>query len=480
MPKRAKEFLAPIVYLGSNWISLIGVVLVTTSAILWVILLPSLLQGHARNPYEGMILFIALPMVFFLGLGLIPLGVWLFKRRNRGKLPAVFPAVDLANPKFRRLLAFLAATTIANLIIGGQFTYRAIGYMESVSFCGQTCHTVMKPEFTAYQNSPHSRVDCVQCHIGPGANWFVKSKISGSWQVISVTLNLYPRPIPTPIENLRPARETCEVCHWPQKYGADRLRVIRSYSDDEQTRETKSVLLLHIGGGNGYEGIHGAHMGPGVHIRYAHSDVKRQKIPWVEYRRGAAEPLVFRAEGYKEEGPGNLDVRTMDCMDCHNRPSHAYELPERGMNRVLAEGTVDRALPFVRKAALEILKADYSTETQARQQIPEKFRAYYEKNYPAVWQSRKAAVERSARGVLSVFERNVFPEMNVKWGTYPINIGHMDWDGCFRCHDERPSIRGGRTITQDCDTCHKLLAQDEEKPKVLTELGLDKGTPSGN
>ncbi|MBI5280193.1 MAG: NapC/NirT family cytochrome c [Candidatus Solibacter usitatus] len=475
-----KQWLAPLVYLASNWISLIGVVLVTTAGILWILLIPSTMRGgHASGPYIGILQFMMLPAVFFAGLALIPLGMWWFKKRNKGKLPERFPPLDFDNPRFRRLLAFLGATTVANLVIGGSLTYKAVAYMESVNFCGQTCHVVMKPEFTAYQNSPHSRVECVSCHIGPGANWFVKSKISGSWQVISVSLNLYPRPIPTPIENLRPARETCEVCHWPQKYGGDRLRIINSFTDDERPKLTRTVLLMHIGGGNGYEGIHGAHMGPGVEVRYAPSDKQRQKIPWVEYTGKEGKKFVFKADGYKDEGPGNMDVRTMDCMDCHNRPSHTYELPERALNKSMAAGELDLDLPFVRKAALEVLKQKYATTQESEREIVRRFKAYYEKNYPDLARTKAAGIDRSARAVLAVYGRNVFPEMNVNWGSYPNNIGHTDFDGCFRCHDERPSTAGGRTIPQDCETCHKMLAQDEEAPKVLTDLGLGHAWQTG-
>ncbi len=471
---KLKEWLSPIVYLSSNWISLIGVVLVTTAGILFMFLIPTSMRGHSPDPYIGILQFMVLPMVFFAGLALIPLGIWWFKKRHGKELPDVFPALEFGNPRLRRLLAFLAASTVANVVIGGTLVYKAVTYMESVNFCGQTCHVVMKPEFTAYQNSPHSRVECVSCHIGPGANWFVKSKISGSWQVISVTFNLYPRPIPTPIENLRPARETCEVCHWPQKYGGDRIKVFNNFSDDEKTKRTQSVLLLHVGGGNGYEGIHGAHMGPGVQIRYGHSDKQRQKIPWVEYTGKDGKTFVFKAKEHQGEAPGNLDVRTMDCMDCHNRPSHTYELPERGLNRVLAEGNVDLTLPFVRKVALETIKAEYKTTEESEREIPRRIAAYYEKNYPQVMAEKKDAIARSAKAILSVYQRNVFPEMNVKWGVYPNNVGHTDFDGCFRCHDERESTKGGRTIPSDCDTCHKTLAQDEESPKIMADLGLVK------
>jgi hypothetical protein len=471
MPRRFSDWLAPVVYLASNWISLIGVVLVTTAGVLWVLLLPSLLRGDSRNPYIGILEFLLLPVVFFAGLLLIPAGIWWYRRRNGSRLPPSFPPVDLGNPRFRRLLAFVSTATLLNLIIGGQLTYRATSYMETVSFCGQTCHTVMQPEYTAYQNSPHAKVACVNCHIGPGANWFVKSKISGSWQVISVTFNLYPRPIPTPIKNLRPARETCEECHWPQKFGGDRVRVIDKFADDEKTTHTKTVLLMHIGGGNGYQGIHGAHMGPGIVIRYAASDEKRLKIPWVEYTKEGRTD-TFQAADYKGKGPGNLEVRVMDCIDCHNRPSHSFELPSRALDEALAGGQIDASLPFVKKVAMEAIQAPYATRDEADHEIVRHFTEFYRKNYSQLSSVKGAQIERSARGVLAVFSRNVFPAMRVAWGVYPNNIGHEDFPGCFRCHDERQQVGGSKTVPQDCDTCHKTLAIEEENPKVLSELGL--------
>ena len=247
MFSRFQHWVRPVVYLSNNAISLLGVVLVTTAAVCWVALLPTLWSGAAASPYGGILLFMGLPSLFFLGLALIPLGIWL--RRKHGALPQSLPPLDLRNAEFRRLIFFIAVTTIVNLVIAGQLSYGAVTYMESVEFCGQTCHTVMAPEFTAYQNSPHSRVECVKCHIGPGAGWFVRSKLSGVGQVVAVTFNTYPRPIPSPVHNLRPARETCETCHWPQKYSEDRLKVFPKFAEDETNTLTKTVMLLKIGGG---------------------------------------------------------------------------------------------------------------------------------------------------------------------------------------------------------------------------------------
>jgi hypothetical protein len=465
-----RGWLSPLVHLSNNWISLAGVVIVTTATVFWLFLLPTTLRGETTSPYIGILVFLVLPGPFFAGLIMIPLGIWLKRKREgrTGIYPPDFPALTWRNFELRRLVYFFAVTTVLNLAIASQLTYGAVNYMDSVTFCGQTCHTVMQPEYTAYQNSPHSRVECVQCHIGPGAGWFVKSKLSGVGQVIAVTLHTYPTPIPTPVRNLRPARETCEQCHWPQKYGEDRLKVIPSYASDETNTLTKTVLLMKIGGGNNGVGIHGTHLGPGVTISYRNSDEARQTIPCVKYDNNG-KTTDYAAAGADCAGPL---PRVMDCMDCHNRPAHSYDLPERAVDKAMNNGLISAALPFAKKKAVEILKAPYLSRGEAGQKIPSAFAKYYQESYPAIWAQRQAEVTASGKELLAVYERNIFPEMKVTWGAYPMNIGHEDFPGCFRCHDGAHSNRAGDTITQDCNACHNLLAQDESNPKVLTDLGI--------
>ncbi|MBS1874644.1 MAG: NapC/NirT family cytochrome c [Acidobacteria bacterium] len=474
----SQNILRPLVHLTNNPLSLIGVVLVTTAAILLVFLAPSMWAGSASNPYLGILIFLGVPSVFIAGLVLIPAGIILRKRREKaqGSVSTAFPPLDLANADFRRLLIFVGLTSVVNLVLVSQIGYGATSYMESVEFCGQTCHTVMQPEFTAYQNSPHSRVECVKCHIGPGAGWFVKSKLSGVGQVFAVTFNSYPRPIPTPVHNLRPARETCETCHWPQKYGGDRLRVINKFGDDEGNSQTKTVLLMHIGGGNGNVGIHGVHLGAGVQMRYAPADESRQSIPVVEYNKGDGKWVRFVAQDAKPEVVAKFSspdsMRTMDCMDCHNRPSHTYQLPDRALDAAMSDGAVSPSLPFVKKESLELLKGSYATHAEAAQKIAAGFEKYYSDKYPAVYAQRKDEILRSAKGVVAVYQKNVFPEMRVTWGAYPNNLGHADFPGCFRCHDDQHVAQDGQKIVQDCSACHSMLAMDEAAPKVLTDLGV--------
>ncbi len=469
-----RAWLGPLVHLANNWISLVGVVLVTTSAVFWLFSLPITMRHEVDNPYAGILLFLVIPAVFVGGLLIIPLGIYRQFRRERrsGTNPSANP-LNWRNVDLRRLAIFVGVTTVVNVVIAGQASYKAVTYMDSVTFCGQTCHTVMAPEFTAYQNSPHSRVECVACHIGPGASWFVRSKLSGVRQVFAVAFNTYSRPIPTPVHNLRPARETCEACHWPQKFGADRLRILDKFADDEANTRTKTVLLMRIGGGRkGGPGIHGAHLGEGVTIRYAHADEARQNIPWVEVTRPGAGVTTYWAAGATPEQVKNLPVRIMDCMDCHNRPTHAFDLPERAVDHAMTEGEISPTLPFIKRRSVELLKASYASREEAAARIPSALHAFYRDNYPQVYEAQRPQIERAAQAVVAIYLRNVFPEMKVAWGTYPNHIGHTDFPGCFRCHDEAHTSSAGKTITQDCSACHQVLAMDEPAPKILTDLGL--------
>jgi nitrate/TMAO reductase-like tetraheme cytochrome c subunit len=469
------HFIRPIIYLSHNVTSRLGVVLTSTSALTILLTYAFQLYGYAPNPYAGILIFLILPGLFVAGLILIPLGILRDFRRHRrlGTLPVSYPNVDFRDRRLRQTALFVAIMTAVNVPIFAVASYRGTVYMDSVQFCGTTCHTVMQPEYTAYLRSPHARVPCVDCHIGPGASWFVRSKLSGTYQVFAVSFDLYPRPIPVPVHNLRPARATCEECHWPEKFSGDKLIVKEKFGDDEKNSATYTVLLMHVGGRNlarQLVGIHGAHLGL---VTYIASDEKRQKIPWVSHK----DPNGKVTDFVSTDAPPSRDLlehgvrRVMDCMDCHNRPSHTFLLPEEGVDREMAAGRISPSLPFVHKISVELLKRDYSTRLAAQTELPDALREYYRKNYFAVYNSQRAQIERAATALLYIYDGNVFPDMDITWGTYANNLGHMDFPGCFRCHDGSHQSKDGRIIPQDCNTCHSLLAMDEANPKILQELG---------
>jgi hypothetical protein len=335
----------------------------------------------------------------------------------------------------------------------------------------------MAPEYTAYVDSPHSRVGCVQCHIGPGASWFVKSKLSGARQLVAVALETYSRPIPSPVHELRPARDTCEQCHWPSKFHGDKLVVKEKYADDEPNTRSVSVLMLRIGGTShgGRQGIHGLHLDDNERIRYTSTN-RRQTISEVSYVGDDGKTVKYVSEeAAPAAGPGPAEApeqRSMDCIDCHNRPTHSFPLPERAVDEALAQGRISAQLPFVKKKAVELLRAEYPDRDSAARAIEAGLPAFYRAQYPQVLEKQAPLVEAAARQVRDIYLRNVFPAMKLTWGSHPDNIGHEDFPGCFRCHDDKHTSAEGKVITQDCTACHAILAMDESDPKVLTDLGL--------
>jgi nitrate/TMAO reductase-like tetraheme cytochrome c subunit len=476
---RLPQWFRPVFYLSHNVVTIVGAVLTTSSAFtmlgFWIIDFAS--QGPI-NPYIGVIIFLILPGIFVFGLILIPVGA-LWRRhqlRTADQLPSLYPSIDMRRPFFRQAAAWVAGLTILNAIILSVGSYRSVEYMDSAQFCGQTCHTVMQPEYTAYGVSAHQRVACVQCHIGPGAGWFVKSKLSGVRQVLAVTLHTYSTPIPSPVAQLRPARETCEQCHWPQMFTGDKLLVRKKYSEDEKNTLLTTVLVMKIGGhyGQAGVGIHGRHLDAQSRVHYIASDRQRQVLPRVTYLEDDGKTVTFAstAAATTPEHLAGGESRAMDCMDCHNRPAHSFQLPDRAVDQAMSEDLIDTTLPFIKKKAVEVLTVTYAGRDDAAARIAATLDNFYRTSYPDTYRDQRQKVELAIHQIQTIYLRNVFPAMSVTWGSYPNNLGHTDFPGCFRCHDGSHTAADGRTISNDCDACHSLLAVDEANPKILGSLGM--------
>ena len=474
MTQRFREnWVRPALFFGNNPISLAGGAITSAAGVTMIgYWLVELFGRPNDNPYLGIIFFLILPAIFVLGLLLIPVGVFVRRRKlqQAGEIPAEFPKVDLNDRVFRHGLDIVLVATIVNLLVVSMASYRGAAYMDSPQFCGSSCH-VMHPEYSAYKVSAHSHVDCVACHIGTGAESYFKAKVNGTKQLVEVSFNRYPKPIPSPVMNLRPAREICEGCHTPAKFVGEKLLVKSTFADDEKNTETQSVVLLHLGGIDSLShltGIHGVHLG---HIEYIATDPTRTTIPWVERTYADGSKTAFGTSSLKGAAPQG-EQRVMDCIDCHNRAAHTMQTAEDALNRAMAEGAISPELPFVHKKGLELLKADYKTEDEARQKISEGLTQFYRNEHPEVLVRRPDLVKAAGAGLVNVFTTNVFPDMKVTWGTHPNHIGHMSYPGCFRCHDGDHVAQNGKTLTQDCAVCHNLLAVDEAKPKVLADLGI--------
>ena len=451
--------------LTGNWISMIGTALVTLAGFSWLFLLPLHINGHANNPYIGLFAFIVLPMIFFCGLLLIPVGGALDRRR----LAQGVSAMADRQAVWRRAGIFFTVMSMANIVIASQLSYRAVAHMESVQFCGQTCH-VMKPEFIGHSRAPHAAVDCVACHVTPGAAGFLKAKIAGTQQLLAVALNTFPRPIESAMENnkLVSSAQTCEQCHEREKPMKPGLRVITKYKDDETNTPIKTVLMMMV------DRIHGAHLAHGVDIRYAVSDKKRQTIPWVEYRNTTSGVTnTYLAGDAKPNAAAALPKFTMQCVDCHNRAAHSFEVPDRAIDRTMQQSDIPVDLPFIKKTGLGLIQAEYKSEEEAALKIAAGLNDFYRVKYPDVFAKRSNEINKAGRTLTAVYNANVFPEWKVTWRTYPNNLGHADYPGCFRCHDGSHNAAGNHTITQDCATCHNAIAVDESSPEILKSLGID-------
>ncbi len=471
-----KHFFAAIT---GNVVSLIGTLLIITSLLLIAALLIMQGLGFEGGAYIGILTFVLLPMAFLAGMLLVPLGVWWRKRRDaklaaQGKDVGQLPVFDLNVERTRGVLLGFVALAIPTLALAAGLTYKAVHYMDSDEFCGMACHKVMQPEYTAFQRSPHARVGCAGCHIGPGAEWFVKAKISGSWQLIAVAFDLYPRPIPTPVHSLRPATGTCEQCHWPTKFLGDRLKVRTHFADDEANTELKTALMVKVGGKQAGQshGIHW-HVDPSHQVRYR-ADPTREKMYEVE--------LADLAEGttrlYKtdEPAPEGTEWRTMDCVDCHNRASHIYRSPEFEVDLALEEGRIDRSLPYIRREGVRIItEKEYPSHESAREGIAAAVKAFYTQNYPDV--AASPAVEQAGKALGDAYAWNNFPHMKVTWNLYPNHIGHQQTPGCFRCHDNKHKTADGEKIGKKCGTCHNLVVEEESNSPLLQELGLQEAPP---
>jgi len=459
------------VLLTSHWVSLAGTCLVTTAGLLWLFALPAQARGRVDNPYTGIVLFLILPLMFCLGLALIPLGVLLAKRRVASGWVGSPPERAAA---MRKLLLFLGVTTIANVAIGSQLSYRAVQHMETTQFCGQSCH-VMKPEFTAHAVAPHAQVPCVSCHVSSGATGWIQSKINGTRQLYEVVSHSVPRPIPPGLSSGRlvASEESCETCHARGAGPGVRLKIIPKHAEDEANTPNWTVLAMHMAGGR-LGGIHGAHMGPGVAIRYAATDAARQTIPWVEVTRGPNNTVTaYLGKDVKPDSLAALPRFAMQCVDCHNRAAHSFERPDAALDRAIASGEIPVSLPFVRKKGGALLAAEYASEEDARARMSSELGSFYEEAYPALARSNKKDIDCAGLALAAIWSRNVFPDLKVDWGTYPNNLGHEDSPGCFRCHDgDHATADGSASIGQDCASCHEALAVEEPNPAILTTLGL--------
>ncbi len=465
---------------SQNWISLIGATIALISLFMIIFLFAVTVILEQRAAYLGLVIYILLPAVMVVGLIMIPVGMFRKTRlEQKKKAPSktVWPRIDLNDIHHRNAFFIFAIGTSVFLFLSAIGSYEAFHFTESNTFCGTMCHSVMHPEYTAYQHSPHAQVKCVDCHVGPGADWYVRSKLSGLYQVYATLANVYPKPIPTPIENLRPAREVCEQCHWPQKFYARKIRLETHYLPDDKNTRWDISLVMKIGAPHSalglVEGIHW-HINPHVKVEYIAADESREKIPWVKYTNlETGEEKIYQDQDnpLDEAQMDTLEVRTMDCIDCHNRPSHLYRAPTLFVNTAITAGDIPVELPEIKRVCVELCADEYPSSDSAMAQIDKKITSFYQNNYPEIFKDKTELVVQAVRGMQNAFSQNIFPEMKVRWSDYPDHIGHLEFKGCFRCHNDTHSTEADEVIRKDCNLCHFINAQGTPGQQEVALLG---------
>ncbi|HEU4520909.1 MAG TPA: NapC/NirT family cytochrome c [Thermoanaerobaculia bacterium] len=456
--------------LARNWISFVGLTIAVIAAINIGFLVFADMGAEHANPYVGIMAYVIVPSVLVFGLAVFFIGMLIERRRRRRSAPDAipqYPDINLNDAGTRRVFMIAAVALTVFVMISVVGSYKAYHYTDSDEFCGTMCHSVMHPEYTAYKASPHARVGCVNCHIGSGATWFVKSKLSGAYQVYATLADNYPRPIPTPVHNLRPAQETCEQCHWPEKFWGAQLKVFNHFGYDEANTPRETRMLIKTGGGSPTTGLTAGihwHMNIENETSYAATDEQRQQIPWVRIRnRRTGETTEYKLENTEltDAQIAALPKRTMDCIDCHNRPTHIYEPPDRAVDQAMLANAVSRNLPYMKQQAVNALSKDYATTPEALRTIDSDIRTFYATEHPDIAASRKGELDRSVAHLKQIFQTIRFPEMKTDWRTHPNNIGHFYSPGCFRCHNDQLVSSDGKRITKECSICHDVLGQKE-------------------
>jgi len=471
-PRSTRRYRIP--RLVRNWISLAGAILAGSSIFAFVMLFAIDLFAEHANPYMGILAYVIAPGFFFTGIGMMLFGYLIQKRyreKTRGEPIPLVLNIDMSNKRHRRVLGGFVAASVGFLFLTAFGSYQTYHMTETVAFCGETCHESMEPQYVAYQHSQHAKVDCVACHVGPGATAYLQTKLNGVRQLYQTMVGEWNRPIRLHQRDRRPSQETCESCHWREKYTGMVEKTLRHYLADEENTPWTVRMLLNVGGGDPVQGsVNGIHwhMNLANRVEFA-SDDEGETIPWVRTTDPDGKVTVFRTPDY-EGDPAATEIHTMDCMDCHNRPAHKFLTPNNAVDRALATGKIDRTIPWAKMKSVEALVQPYQNQTkdEALQKIGDYLRAEYPDDPRA---------DDLVKEVQSIYSLNFFPEMKADWSVYPDHLSHKDWPGCFRCHDgSHKAEESEKTIkASDCTTCHIILAQGStaEELEKLNAKGFD-------
>jgi nitrate/TMAO reductase-like tetraheme cytochrome c subunit/mono/diheme cytochrome c family protein len=358
------------------------------------------------------------------------------------------------SPRLIRVLPYAVLGGLTLLVLIG--SAYAWDYTNSPAFCGTTCHT-MPPEYTAYLTSPHARIDCVDCHIGKG---FIATRITRKAgdikHIVSTLFQTYQYPIEA--HDMRPARETCEKCHFPEKFSDDSLHTIKTYQNDRTNTMETIYLVLKTGGGSKRLGL-----GKGIHwhienqVYFYSTDPEEQNIPYIKVVNddGSTTEYVDINSGLDPTTINQQDLKEMDCITCHNRITHEIYPPEETVDNLMTSGIISTSIPDIHTKALEVYTGSYSTVDMAKAAIAG-LTNYYTTYYPDYYVAHRADVEQAIAALQQAYQNSFYPSQNTDWTSHPNNVGHKDSAGCFRCHDGKHLDAQGEAIRLECNLCHSI------------------------
>jgi len=363
-----------------------------------------------------------------------------------------FPPVGA--PRWIRILPYVVLGFLTLMLLtGGAYAW---DYTNSPKFCGQTCHT-MPPEYTAYLTSPHARIDCVDCHIGKG---FIATRITRKAgdlrHIIATAFKTYQFPIHA--GDLRPARETCELCHSPDKFSDDSLREIRRYGNDVANTPTSIYLVLKTGGGSKRLGL-----GRGIHwhienkVYFLAADPEEQTIPYVRVVEddGSITEYTDINAGIDPAQVNPAELKEMDCITCHNRITHMVLHPEDTVDQLMERGVISADIPEIHQKAVDVYSSIFATTEEGLSRIAS-LTSFYETYYPDYYAQNKGKVDAAIAALQEAYRGSVYPEQKSDWNSHPSNVGHENSPGCFRCHDGKHLNPQGEAIRLECNLCHSV------------------------
>ena len=378
---------------------------------------------------------------------------------------------DQSAPLWVRLLPYAALVAVGLLIFA--FVGAGWEYTNSSEFCGTVCHT-MPPEYAAYQISPHARVNCVECHIGRSliATQFTR-KVNDISHVVRYMGAGYE--IPIYVKHLRPASQICERCHNPSKFSDDSLREYKHFDAAQNNEPSVTYLLFKTGGGTVREG-----QGKGIHwhienkVEYIATDDPRleQEIPWIRVTYVDGGPVDEYVDIDADLPPDFVEqnqdkIKRVDCMTCHNRISHLFRTPSDALDDALSRGVIPLEIPYFKQNAVAVMERQYPSMDEAHKALGG-LRDYYAVNWPEYYTNNAETVNKAVEKLIEIYNRIVFPTMDVSWETHPNNLGHKEWPGCFRCHDGKHLNERNETIRIECNLCHSIPIH--ERPNGTTAI----------